>query len=630
MAAQTSPGTVARTAAIITGSGTLLVCVVLQAANPNPVRIRRITSPTTNSQWAATQATLSTNGHAASGAALALVGTTIRAFWCDHTALSIYYSESTDDGVTWSAQVLLKALPAGGYTECTGIAAPTNTDVLSTWYIYPQAASNIFESQYAAGVWGAWTQVGPATPTWGRIYGLTLDAKGGSPYPVIAGVQMRAQISGIAASWSNWNGAGGAWTGWTHIQPMDTSTNGLTHPYPTVHFDTPSGLYYATLNLVDDGTVSGLGQQRTTIWSSPDLLQWSLVQSLFANLQYEVHTFLIGGKQYTFDGANVYNAPAAAAPLTLDTDCLSIHITEKVSTPTQFTIVLANDQGQYQNQGQLKDNASILINLGYSADTINTHTCYIDDVMFTAAGTRATCTIRGRCLLKFLDLPCTVYTPFTSQTVSAIAKGILRAANVKAGTVAATSQFSQTIPSFAIVPGQTWLNALKRLSDVYQFDFFCATPPSVKIAERLAADASTWSYGTETLALAWQSSADQPNVIRVIGAPSGTTNLFAETIDSANLHASGAHRYRHIVDRMLDTNIKCQLKGTLALRDDQTQAQTGTATVSINPKHELMDVIDITDSRAVNGAQHCRINEIRTQIDWQTGQWDQQLGLELP
>jgi hypothetical protein len=411
---------------------------------------------------------------------------------------------------------------------------------------------------------------------------------------------------------------------------MDTSSNGLSHPYPTVHFDSPSALYYATITLVDDGSVSGTAQQRTTVWSSPDALSWSLVQSLFGSFQYEVHTFFIAGVQYVFDAQNVYNAPAAAAPLDMASDCLSIHITEKANTPTRFEIVLANDQGQYLGQAQLKDNASVAISLGYNADTIQTHTCYIDDVMYTSAGTRALCTIRGRCLLKFLDLPATVYTPFTGQTISAIASGLLRAANVKAGTFAATPQFSQTIPSFAVVPGQTWLNALKRLSDVYQFDFWTSTPPTVKIAERIIGDASTWSYGQEHLGLAWQTSADQPNVIRVVGAPSGTTNVFAEAIDQANVHASGAHRYRHIVDRMLDTSAKCLLKAQLALRDDQTQAQTGTVTVSINPRHELMDVVDITDARANLGAKKARINEIRTMIDWQSGEWQQQLGLELP
>src|SRR5205823_4906821 len=94
----------------------------------------------------------------------------------------------------------------------------------------------------------------------------------------------------------------------------------------------------------------------------------------------------------------------------------------------------------------------------------------------------------------------------SSQTVSAIAQYLLHQANIPLSSIPGTPQFSQGVPCFIVYPGDTWWSALLRLGDIYGFDTTVLTTGFIKLSERSAGDASSWSYTTEPYAIAWQTS----------------------------------------------------------------------------------------------------------------------------
>jgi hypothetical protein len=622
-----SPGVKFRSKAIITQAGTILIALVSQGADPNTVAIRRITDPTQPAQWSAAATTITSNAKALAGCGLVQSGSTIRCFYVETTLNRVVYRDSVNDGATWGAETVCHAQDPTVNT-CVGIAPRSTTDVLFASYAYPQAACLIYRTTYS-GSWSAITSVGPATPAWGLVRGLDCD-NSKSPSVFVAGVQLRSSHTGIAACSATFDGT--TWSAWQTIAPMDTPDNGLSYPNPAVHYNPNDGYYYVAAVRHDDGSISGTAVDYLTLYRSTDGLTWQLVQSL-TGLQNEAHGLFANSVFYLADGAGAFNGPIPASPYDISADVLAIAIHEQVDQPTRFTITLTNKDGKYNSVPSLKDNAQLKISLGYNSSTILTHVCYIDALEYVCLPDSAELRIHGRDLTKFLDQICTKLIAISSQTVAQLATGICARANVPLATLPGTTQFSQVVPCFQITAGESWWQALLRLGAIYDFETIVTVnsgSPQVKLIERAAGDSSTWSYGQEAFGIAWQLSADQPNWVRVVGGSATTTNVFADAFDSANLLSSGALRYRHIVDRMVDTAAKSQLKANLALRDDQTQAQTGALTVRLNPQVEVMDVVSLTDSRLALSGQHARISTIATQIDFNTGLFLQHLSLELP
>jgi hypothetical protein len=413
---------------------------------------------------------------------------------------------------------------------------------------------------------------------------------------------------------------------------MDTPSNGLSNNYPSVHFNPADGYYYAAITLADDGSVSGHAQNRTNIWRSSDGVNWQLSGAAGTQFSFETHVIISGGATYVFDHASVSSCPAPPGPTDLSPDVLAIDIAEQSQAWARFTITLANNNGQYLAIPNLRDNATLQIALGLNGSTIPTHTCYVDAIRHEASGDDLITVIEGRGIGKFLAQINPRLIALSSKTVAQIAQTICSLANVPLASLPATSQFSQVVSCFTMTPGESYDNALKRLSNVYDFDFFETGAPSVfvKIVERSASDTASWAFGQETLAASLQSDSDQANIIRVVGSTTGGVNVFAEVTDQANIAATGAHRLRQIVDRLLDTPARCYLKGQLALRDEQTSATTAQLTVTLNPQLEVMDVITLSDARIAAANQPLRIHAIRTQIDFHSGTWLQHLTCHKP
>jgi hypothetical protein len=410
---------------------------------------------------------------------------------------------------------------------------------------------------------------------------------------------------------------------------MDNGNIGITLSFPGLWWDGQS-TWYLTALYYDDGTTSGKVQRRLQLLTSADFVSWSDYAHFGTNWYKNAHATIYGTTLYVFDGSTCVTAPAGPALTDVSGDTLSIAITERGSEPAHLTLTLWNGNGQYNNHPSVRADARITVAFGYGTTLLVTHLFVIDTFTYQAAAGVDELTIQARSLTKLLDYPQSRFLVYQSQTISQLITAICKAAGVQLAPLPSTSQFSQTVPCFVISPGETWLAALDRLSAIYGFDHFSDSAPQIRVVERQVTDPSTWSYGTEAFGLAWGGSADQANAIRVVGqatSPTATQPVFCDTFDPTNILAEGRERFRNIVDRQLDTSAKCALRGQLALREEQMNASHGELIVTINPQHELFDVVTISDASLALSAQPARIHAIDWHAQPNTGTWEMRLEL---
>jgi hypothetical protein len=510
--------------------------------------------------------------------------------------------------------------------------------VLTEWAAFdPNGACAWTRTTYSAGSWSAWSDVsttGPATPFVTVMRGLSVVTVSGIRHYAL-GCGLRGYTSGISAGVFTWDGAS-TYSSVTAIQSLDTPSQGLSLAYPDLFYDSSNlfgdGLqWYATVLLTDDGSVSTAGHTRTTVYRSSDGLTWQPWLACSTAFQYGAHVLISGGQTYIFDAFFCYTLNTPPAPVDLSDDVLSVSLHETYNHPTSVEIVLANQQGQYVSAPWLLDNVTLTLSYGYSGELVQTHTLYLDDYSFQANAEALTLTLACRDGLKFLDYPSTLLLAYTNQTLAQILSALARQAQVTLGTLPTTSQFSQTVSCFVITPGETWLSALNRLSNLYVFEFRANAAGSVTISDVQSSDASTWSYGPEALATEYGQESNRPNVVRVTGSTIGSTQpstAWSETTDPANILLVGAERYKLLVDRMLDTSAKCLLRAQQELRLIQRQATHAEAIVTPNPQHELTDVITLTDAGIGIANQALRIAAITTTLAPRNTQWQQILELE--
>lgn len=621
-------GTQGMVAAFVTSAGTILRALVPQAAQLTSVQVQRITSPTTAAQWTAAYATITSTARRDGGCAFAQQAGTIRCFYQRSSDGAVCYRDSTDDGVTWGAENALPATPIGTGTITYGISAVSPTEVYVAQSSASYASAIIYHATYSAGVWSAWANVGPSSPAWGKVRGLQVWSAHAKDY-FLAGVQTRAGTAstngGIAAAVTTYDGT--SWSAWSNVAPMDNGGLGLSWQWPSLWYDGTT--WYAATQLQDDGSISGAAGNRASLWTSTDFSTWTLIAATAGAFgPYGAQVVTSGGLIYLFDPVTVYTTslPAASVDVTADLTSLTIH--EAEGEPASIALSLSNGAGQYLSN--ILTNAQITVNLGYNGSTIKTHVGYVDQLIFTGVGDRVDLTIGARGVGKFLDAVSQQLFVLQGKTVAQLATFVCAQARVALAALPGTSQFSQTIPCFVITPGETWGSALQRVASIYGFTIQETAAPAIKITEKSASDHSGWTYGTETLGVAWGPSADQANIVRVIGSTGSTGIVFAEAADNGALTGSGMVRYRHVVERMLDTSARCAIKAGLLLRDEQAASYRGTVTVPLNPQHELMDVITITDSRVGLSNQSARIHAIDTEIHWHDGTWLQHLALQKP
>lgn len=605
---------------LVTNQNGALACAALsQGADPNTISTWVVSNPTTAASWTSARTAITADAAASAGVSLCMLPNyTIRCHYQRTSDLAICLRDSTDNGVTFGAEQVLAAAPLAVGNLCYGICS----DGASVWAIfasYSNAACILYRWTGTA-----WSNEGPASPTWGLMRGISCTNAGGSGYTYFAcGVQTRAYQTGIALGFFYYNQSAGTYTGISTIVPLDTPSLGLSYAPPTIWYGS-DGLFYVATTLVDDGSLSGTAGNRTTIYrTTPTSYAFGPYAHLGQAFQYGCAALISGGQLVLAGAPSTVFSPAPAAATDLSNDVLALHLTDAPHTPSHATITLANDQGQYNSVLPLRADASLTISLGYGTETVTTHSLLIDSIHSSANADTQTVEITARDHLRDFTYHTGRILAYTNQTVSAILQSIVQQAGATLGTLPGTSQFSTAVPCFLIKPGDTWQQALDRLAAIYLFDAWCDSTPQIRVVDRSPGDASTWTYSTDQiLALAYGQVGGQPNTIRVTGTTSGGQAVFADVVDSADLQSYGRQKLVLVVEKMCDTAAKCSLRANQELRDAKAARTSAQLTVPLNPAHELMDVITITDSALAITSQTLRIHAMTWHIDTETGTWD--------
>lgn len=612
-----SGGTAGRSSALVSSTGKILRAVCTQSGATNQaIAVQRIT-PGTFSSWTAAGTGVTGNAIARAGCCLVQTGSTTRLFYQRSSDNLICYRDSTDDGVTWGAEQVTVATVPTAMLYCYGIAADTTTSLHTEWAAFdPAGVCGIYRTAYS-GSWAAWSAVGPATPAYGGLRGLAVTTVSGTRR-FVCGMGMRGYTSGISAAWFTWNGAS-TYSGASAIQSLDSPSQGLSLSYPDIFYDS-SNLYgdarqwYATVLLTDDGSVSTSAHTRTTLYRSSDGSTWAPWLNAGTSLQYGAHVLVTGGVLYLFDATTCYTIPAVPAPVDLTNDVLSLSIKEVYGAPAGAEIVLSNQNGQYSAASWLVDNATLTLAYGYSGQTVTTHLLSLDDWSLQANADSATLTLACRGPLKLLDYPLTQQLVYQNQPLAQILTSLMQAAGMRLAALPGTAPFSQQVSCFIVTPGETWLSALSRLATLYNIIVRADATPEVVVCDPQATDPSTWTYGSELLATEYGQESNRPNVVRVTGATSGTTTAWSEATDPANILLVGSERFLLMVDRMLDTSARCQIRAQQELRQVQRASVHGAMVCAPNPQHELADVITYSDSAIGVSNATMRISAITTTL----------------
>jgi len=112
-------------------------------------------------------------------------------------------------------------------------------------------------------------------------------------------------------------------------------------------------------------------------------------------------------------------------------------------------------------------------------------------------------------------------------------------------------------------------------------------------------------------------------VVRVTGIDTSANSVYGEAIDQAAIELVGRERYRHVVDRAIDTAAKANTRAALELRDEQMAAYTASLLVAVNPGHELNDVITFGDAPSGTTNQRARITGTVTIVHPEQGVFEQ-------
>ncbi|MGI8825268.1 MAG: hypothetical protein ACR2JC_06455 [Chloroflexota bacterium] len=589
-----------RSSAIITAASSILRAILSQGADPNTLVINRITSPTGATQWTAAGVTISTGAAAQAGCALAQTGSTIRCFYQRAADKLICYRDSGDDGQTWAAEVAIPGIPAGTCSLCWGLAATTITSILQACSVYATlgTACSFSRATYSGGAWSAWSSIateGPSSPSLWWLRGLCAYPLNGTDR-IAFGAQSPNPYNGVSAMYMQYTqGQSPAYNLTQTIQILDNPNLGLTTAWPTIHFDSINFRFLYIAQLTDTGSVSGTPLTRTRVFTTPDFLSWYPVADFENMFQYETHALSVGSSLFVFDGNTTVILAQSSALVDVSQDVLSLHLATALNTEAHLTLTLSNNQGQYNTQPSIRTDSTLTLGVGYGTTAVTIGTYLIDSYAYGSSATDRTLVLQCRDKLKLLDYPSARMLAYSGQTITQLITAICGQAGLPVGTLPGTPQFGQALPCFMINQGETWLQALERLASVYGFRFWCDETPKLRVIDPQPSDASTWTYGAEALNVAQSWSADQPNVIRVVGVDANGAAVFVQATDSAAALTVGRERYRHVVERQLDTAVRCAIRAGIELRDEQMAAYAASLLVAINPQHELGDVVTFSD-----------------------------------
>ena len=573
---------------------------------------QRVSNPAIASQWT----TWTTFGGASStcfqdgGCAISNNNGTLRAFAQQGTGGNALWTwSSSDNGLTWSSSPGVVVTPPSS-ANILGIGSAGNNDV---FFLYQLVAGTYTGcSFFSSGSWSALHTTTLAPPSYGG--GLTAYWDG-TLYWIVA--------SDTATLYEyTYNPASASWLAYQPIAPA--SSNVIGRLAPRLHYDSSSGLYTLICIESDSGSVTGAVYSYPRLRQSSDLQHWSqgtilhnvvaqygatIVTTASANLLISMSSIL---------QAPTYNQANANQYLNVGNAVISYSLKEQDRKPAVLEMIIDNNQGLFSSfisqaaQPQpIGPHCSLVLNEGYctgspptTVETVKAGTYRITSLQIQRAPQMHQLRLLCHDATSQLDLVNRFQMTYVLQQLGWLLREICARAGLFSLSLPASSQITQTVPSFVMPAGQPFRRALDELCSIYDLHFFLDQNETMQFRELSSSDASTWSYQPELEAITFGGHEQPGNHVIVTGKPPGSSSALttAEAYDDSNMQWIGQERLIQYVDQKLLTSAQCASKASFLLTQAQRAQIQHQIQVPLNPAHQLLDVINVADYSVPGGS----------------------------
>lgn len=624
-------GTVAEyeSAAIVAPDGSLLraYCQSAGGAGAGSLYVQRITTPATGGQWVTW--TLVSSGNVLWSAPPAFSvnpGNVIRLFWSDGPSVGavVRYVESSDNGATWGAV----QTAVSGANTVQYMASGGNDDL---FYVVQVAVGDwrVRSTRRSGGVWSAPSEWSLGSfPSMGGI-GAAWDGAAGL-WRLVMAITSGGVAAGESVQALTYDGT--TWGSLAPVVPLDANNLGLQYRECALRqFDGQWRLAYIEY---DDGSVDGVSHSWARIAASPDFVHWELKAPLGPTAVLSSPTWLSAfGYYWVLNGAKVYRWKVfVEGDVARVTDVSSAVLAYRrheasghgggvelgrgqggestVSLPVggagdlseaTIELVIDNRGGQYNALPGLVRNGRVRVQEGYVdgngvQQMVEVGRYRIERWGYRRGPGENELVVYARDAWLWLDREATQQWAYTNRTLG----WLLAEVSVKAGlglpSVGATAQFSQVVPSFVVLEGETWGLALHRLLGLYGCVGRVSATGQLVVLELQPGDASVWAYQHEIERAQWAYEISPANHARVFGKPG-----LADAWDWNSVQETGLELLAHTVDRMLASNAQCGIAAGLAINRAGRKTLSGGVVVPVNPGLEVFDVVTIKDSAGPGG-----------------------------
>jgi hypothetical protein len=199
-----------------------------------------------------------------------------------------------------------------------------------------------------------------------------------------------------------------------------------------------------------------------------------------------------------------------------------------------------------------------------------------------------------------------------------------------------SSAINNFYPDFTVTPGTQGTQALKKLLSFVP-DGLVFRGQEAFTKNPLSGESSCYSYSTNPsnpinshpILSGQYREESHASRARAIGQDEDGDRIVQDAFDW-DLLKLGIDVMEQVYDPNLVTTIRAQERADAILRTQQTQRTPATIVVPTNVGQELLDVVEVTDSRCGISEQNYRVHVIQTHYDRRQGRYEQTLTLGAP
>ncbi|WP_201363436.1 hypothetical protein [Dictyobacter formicarum] len=299
---------------------------------------------------------------------------------------------------------------------------------------------------------------------------------------------------------------------------------------------------------------------------------------------------------------------------------ISYSLKERLARPAMLELVLDNNQGALGSMlsqpgatQPIGPNCSVVLRVGYrtgtppgSPELVKVGTYRIQTLQLLRSPGVSQLRLLCVDLTQQLDQVNRFQMTYTAQALGWLLREVCARAGLFALSLPASSQLSQSVPLFVLPAGGTYRRALDELCRIYDIQYFLDQDEVLQFCDLSGAANSSWSYQPELELLSWGQRQQRGNHIIVTGKPPGGGTAMAlttaEVYDDQQMQWSGQEGLIQHVDQKLLTVAQCASKAAFLLAQEQRAQLQHQIQIPLNPAHQLLDVITISDpSIAVSG-----------------------------